>query len=175
MVRKLKSRHNIKKIHRQHLLLWKFFSFWPISILAQENFLKRIFIYFLSNTWLLFLFFKCLKPIRGSNKRRKGKTFSFLNNTYMSMTLHLISNVLFSSYKSNSTIRLYTSNIIYVLQRTKMSEREWANSSTTSPISDSHQPIHLSCKPTALYKEIGRGKGAHKYNACSIILSFSHG
>jgi hypothetical protein len=78
----------------------------------------------------------------------------------MSMTLHLISNILFPSYKSNSMIKLYTSRMLDVLQTTKMPERERPNSSTTSPISDSHQPIHLSCKPTALHKEIGRGKGA---------------
>jgi hypothetical protein len=120
------------------------------------------------------MFLKC-KRIKQNTKKKERKKFFFLHNAYMSITLHLISNILFSSYKSNSTIRLYTSNMLYVLQRTKMPKREWANSNTTSPISDSHQPIHLSYKPTALYEEIGREKGARKYNACSSTLSLSYG
>ena len=83
--------------------------------------------------------------------------------------------LVFFIQKQNSMIRLYASSMYCILQRTKMPERERANSSTTSPISDSHQPIHLSCKPTALCKEIGKGKGARTYNACSITLSLSHG
>ncbi len=53
----------------------------------------------------IFYKYKTIKP----NKKKKKKFFLF--NAHMSMTLHLISNGLFSSYKKNAS-RLSTRNML---------------------------------------------------------------
>lgn len=46
-----------------------------------------------------------------------------------------------------------TNHTFYLLCWIEMPEREWANSNTTTPISDSHQPIHLSYESIVLKKK----------------------